>query len=56
MKREGLQIGLRLNHMDNLVIRRGIFKSLESMKFDCLANRNYYLQHFERLSKFTEAH
>lgn len=52
MNKEGLKIGEKLSNIDNFGLRNGIFKSLKKMDFDCLANRNYYSQHTERMDKF----
>ena len=51
MSREGKAIGDKLSQISDFGMRKGIFKSLKSMEFDCLANRNFYDEHTERLKK-----
>ena len=42
INRDGGGVTERLKHVQDLPIRKGIFRSLQKIDLVCIANRNYY--------------
>lgn len=49
MAAEGREIGERLNQVENWKMRKGLYRSLQRLQFECMANRNVYEELTQRV-------